>query len=167
MSELPEARDPNTPSPRSVIEQIRAAKAKSDPKLRLPIPAWNGSLYVDYRRLTPKQIQQATSSSKPAVANARVLALACVEVLAVDPESGELVPVSQLIEDGSQAPVRFDGRLSDAFGVSGDSPWAILRAFFEDDVAVSFQAQRLLEWQKGEDLDRASDDEIEAFAGED
>ena len=167
MSDLiaPEVTDPRVPAPRSVVEQIKAKKAARDPKLELPIPAWGGSLYVAYRRLSPKQVSQASSSGKPQVVNARILALACIEVFAIDPETGDRTPVRELL--GDSAPVRFDGRLADAFDVKGERPDQIVRNFYEDDLALAAHAQRLLKWQTGEDLDRVSEEELEELAGED
>lgn len=163
---VPEVENPMEPEPRSVIERIRAKKAKRVPTLDMPIPAWNGTVIGRYRKLTPKQVADASRSDKSVIVNARVLAWACLEVLAVDPETGDVVPVVDLLEDANPAPVRFDGRLADAFEVGGERPDQIVRAMFEDDLAVAHHAKRLLNWQTGEDLDRVSEEDLEDLAGE-
>lgn len=163
---VPEVDNPMLAEPRSVIERIRAKKDKREQTLDMPIPAWNGSVIGRYRKLTPKQVADASRSDKSVIVNARVLAWACIEMLAVDPETGDVVPVAELLEDANPTPVRYDGRLADAFKVGGERPDQIVRKMFEDDLAVAHHAKRLLNWQTGEDLDRASEEDLEELAGE-
>lgn len=168
-SQLPseEVLDPSAPASRSVVEQIKAKKQRKSRKLTLKIPAWDGNLYAEYRRLTPKEVALATNSGKPVIANSNLLAAACIEVFAIDPESGKARPVREIIDDGSDAPVRFDSRLADAFGVDGATIPKIVRGFYEDDLAVGAHAQQLLDWQTSGELDHVTDEELEDLAGED
>lgn len=159
--------DPSASAPRSVVDQIKAKKARKSRRLTMKIPAWDGSLFAEYRRLTPKEVGLATNSGKPAIANANILATACIEVFAIDPDSGESRPVRELIGAEGTTPVRFDGQLADAFGVEGDTPAKIVLGFYEDNLAVGAHAQKLLDWQTGSELDHVSDDELEELAGED
>ena len=163
---VPEFPNPMEPEPHSVIERIRAKQGKRKKVLDMPIPEWNGDVIGRYRRLTPKQVAEASRSDKSVIVNARILAWACIEMLAVDPETGDVVPEAEILDDGNAAPVRYDGRLADAFKVGGERPDQIVRKMFDDDLAVAHHAKRLLNWQTGEDLDRVSEEDLEDLAGE-
>jgi hypothetical protein len=163
---LPTAEEPTVNPPASVVERIKAKKAKRDLTIVLPIPAWDGALFVRFRRLTTGELANANRTDKSKLINARVLASACAEILCVDPETGEMTTAAEILDDGNTAAVRFDGRFADAFDLSGERPDQIVRSAYEDDFAIAAHAQKLIEWQSGEDLDRATNEELEEFAGE-
>lgn len=158
------APDLTPPVGRSLVDRIRERHAQRKPYIERPIPQWDGDVVVRYGRIPKKVIAQATKRRLSALAsNAELLVAACQEVFVRD-DAGDLRPASEA--DGMPAPVRFDGRLAELFDLRGAAPRDIAIAMYGDDLAIGKDAQRILDWQTGGDLDDLDVEEVEDDLGE-
>lgn len=152
---------------KSVVDTIRSRHAARKRTLDLAIPEWDGDVVVRYGPM-PKRAIVENSRRRGAAAqgNAALLAAACQEVFIRD-DRGQLRPAREA--DGNPAPIRFDGRLADLFGLSADSVEGIVLAMYADDLAVGAHAKRIWDWQTGQEdsgLLDADAEEVDDLAGE-
>lgn len=150
---------------RSLVDRIRQRHAGKRRHLDRPIPRWEGDVVVRYGPVDKKVLVGLSKRKASATAaNADLLVHSCLEVLIRD-EDGELQPAS--IADDGTAPIRFDGRLADLFELpNAPTPRDIVIRMYADTVALGRDAQRILAWQTGEDLDDLDEEEVEDDLGE-
>lgn len=150
-------------SPRSLIEDIKARNAGGLKPLYLPIPRWNGDVVVQYGKVPPKALLATigTRNKSARASNADLLAVSCVEVFVVDPETGDRTSI------GDAGPVRFDSDLAEMFDL-GEVPERrdVVLRMYADDTAIGHHAQKIIRWQTGENLEQATPEEIEETLGE-
>lgn len=165
----PDAVDPgisheDAPPGRSVIDQVLENHQRRAGYLKLPIPEWDGDVVVRYGRMSKKAIKAITRGTKTLEASsADLLENACLEIFVRD-EEGDLQPARK--GDGLEQPVRFDGRLSDMFGLRGKTPREIVVKMYADDVAIIAHAKRIYDWQTGETLEDLEPEEVDEEVGE-
>lgn len=142
---------------RSLVDRIRERHANKKRHLDRPIPRWEGDVVARYGPIDKKTLVGLGKRRASATAmNADLLVHACIEILVRD-ENGDLQAAS--LADDIDAPIRFDGRLADLFALGGASPRDFVVRMYADTVALGKDAQRILAWQTGEDLDDIDDEE--------
>jgi hypothetical protein len=148
----------------SRIDRVKKRHQAGRKPLFLPIPEWDGDVWVRYGKVGAKVLTAAVGGrrKRPVVANSEMLVAACQEIYVIDDETGKRVPIAE----AGQQPVRFDGRLAELFELKGDTPVKIVMGMYRDDVAIGRHAQRVINWQNGEDLDETDPEELDELLGE-
>lgn len=147
---------------RSLIDKVKARNAQGLKPLYLPIPRWNGDIVVEFKKVPPKVLAATagTSSKTARAANADLIVEACKEIYIVDPETGNRARL------GENGPVRFDGTLAELFDLGDGHPRDFVLRMYADDTPIGRHAQRVIDWQTGENLETLTPEEIDERLGE-
>jgi hypothetical protein len=149
----------------SIADRVRRRHLAAARTKDLAVPRFEGDVVVRFKVLPTRELLRVTRGKKtPLAANADLLVAACEEVFFVDDTDGTLRPVR--LEDNGPGPVRFDGRLADIVGLTGDTPRDFVIRLYAEDTALHGHAQALMAWMTGKDLDEVAVEEVDDLAGE-
>jgi hypothetical protein len=165
---------PETPKPEEVEESTAASNGAADSStmarlrrrrdelgrerkpLDKEIPGYGGELVAQYgvvEWLTLRKIaergEKSSAPRKDLLVQADTLVNACLGIFVK--VGTKLTPVSELLDDGNEEPVRYDERLGQFLGFESKSARQALFATFRNDLAVSIHHNEVAEWMADND----------------
>jgi len=149
---------PEAPAPgESLAAAIEHRAAKRNKPLKVKPSRFAGLVIVECRRLTAGRMAKTSEIRAPWMQAADVLVHCAVDVILVNPETGEQ----------SRPGCKIDGVLADMFeSVIGDTQHEIARSLFANDVELMTIAKRVIDWSAGKELEDVAEEAIDELAGE-